>query len=256
VKDSTVQLLLDLNRQFYQTFALQFSATRGRLQPGVQRILADLPEEIRILDLGCGNGELARQLVRSGRRGRYVGLDFSPELLAIASGKCRAAGGNQSLNCSFLQDDLSSSGWDAVLRSPPLSLVPSTSPPAFDLILAFAVLHHLPGAATRRSLLRTARSWLVPGASLIHSEWQFQNSPRLLARVLPWETAGLNTSDLDPGDYLLDWRQGDRGLRYVHLFSEAELNELAVKTGFKVKETFLSDGEGGRLGLYQIWEAV
>jgi hypothetical protein len=130
------------------------------------------------------------------------------------------------------------------------------SPTPFDLILAFAVLHHIPGAGKQRALLQTARSWLPPGARLVHSVWQFQNSPRLLARVLPWETIGVSAADLDPGDTLLDWRQGGRGLRYVHLFNEAELSALAAETGFRIIETFLSDGEGGRLGLYQIWEAV
>jgi hypothetical protein len=39
VNPTTISLLLDLNRQFYQTFAIPFSATRHRLQPGVLRIL-------------------------------------------------------------------------------------------------------------------------------------------------------------------------------------------------------------------------
>jgi len=32
------------------------------------------------------------------------------------------------------------------------------------------------------------------------------------------------------------------------------LDELADASGFHVADTFYSDGEGGRLGLYQIWE--
>jgi hypothetical protein len=40
---TTLSRLLDLNRQFYQTFALPFSATRQRLQPGVRHVLASLP---------------------------------------------------------------------------------------------------------------------------------------------------------------------------------------------------------------------
>ena len=38
---TTLSRLLDLNRQFYQAFALPFSATRQRLQPGVLRILEE-----------------------------------------------------------------------------------------------------------------------------------------------------------------------------------------------------------------------
>lgn len=50
------------------------------------------------------------------------------------------------------------------------------------------------------------------------------------------------------------WRRGGDGLRHVHHFNEAELGELASASGFRAAETFYSDGEGGRLRLYQIWE--
>jgi hypothetical protein len=64
---------------------------------------------------------------------------------------------------------------------------------------------------------------------------------------------------LEAGDTLLDWRFAlpgqpeQNGLRYVHLFERAELAELAAAAGFTVVDEFESDGEGGRLGLYQAW---
>jgi tRNA (uracil-5-)-methyltransferase TRM9 len=118
------------------------------------------------------------------------------------------------------------------------------------------VLHHLPGRALRANLLSGLRASLQPGGRLIHSEWQFLNSPRLRSRLQPWESIGLTADQVDAGDYLLDWRSGGSGLRYVHHFSEAELADLAQESGFRVLETFYSDGEGGRLGLYQIWDSV
>ena len=69
-----------------------------------------------------------------------------------------------------------------------------------------------------------------------------------------WERIGLTATDVDAGDYLLDWRRGGEELRYVHQFSEEELSALATESGFEVAETFYSDGEGGRLGLYQVWK--
>ena len=83
---------------------------------------------------------------------------------------------------------------------------------------------------------------------------QFLNSDKLRARVQPWSEIGLTEADVDANDTLLDWRGGGRGLRYVHHFDEAELNALASASRFQVRETFLSDGENGRLGLYQVWE--
>ena len=83
-----------------------------------------------------------------------------------------------------------------------------------------------------------------------------------MARRLDWERAGLSETDVEPGDTLLDWRfalpgQAEQvGLRYVHLFSREELAELAAQSGFEISETYELDGEGGRLGLYQVWKAV
>ena len=234
----TATKLIELNQLFYQTFALQFSQTRQRLQPGVRRILESVPQTANILDLGCGNGELASQLARRGHQGVYMGLDFSSGLLDTAHARLPL-----DLEAVFLQADLSKPGWAENIPHTP-----------FDYILAFAVFHHLPGHELRRQVLLAARGLLAPQGRLIHSEWQFLNSPRLAARVLPWESIGLAPAQLDPGDYLLDWRQGGFGRRYVHYFTPAELETLAAGSGFKVLDTFYSDGEGSKLGLYQTWE--
>ena len=44
-----------------------------------------------------------------------------------------------------------------------------------------------------------------------------------------------------------------KGIRYVHIFTENELVDLAESSGFEVKDTFYSDGKEGDLGLYQCW---
>ncbi|GAI97083.1 unnamed protein product, partial [marine sediment metagenome] len=125
----TAARLIDLNRRFYQTFASQFSATRQRLQPGVLRVLDQISSQENILDLGCGNGVLGRELIRRGHQGFYVGLDASTEFLKIAQENLP-----QTTSNTFLLRDLSNPNWDDDLL---LS--------EFDLILAFAVLHHIPG---------------------------------------------------------------------------------------------------------------
>ena len=238
--------LIEINRRFYTGFGRSFSATRGRLQLGVLRILERMCRNERILDLGCGNGELVRALARCGHRGEYLGLDFSQPLLDEAR---RAP--PECFQAAFLKIDLTIPDWDKRIRET-VPCSPFTD--QFDVVLAFAVLHHIPGAELRLNILREAHSLLCSGGRFIHSEWQFLNSQRLHAHIQPWEAVGLSASDVDEGDYLLDWRRGGRGLRYVHHFAEAELNHLALVSRFEVRRTFHSDGEGGRLGLYQIWE--
>lgn len=231
---------------------MEFSATRARLQPGVQKVLATVPSSARILDLGCGNGELAAELARRNFSGVYIGLDFSPVLLQQAIQKSTFHKSVSQPVLRFLQADLSSDSWDE-----PVSIAQNEmGQPPFDLIFAFAVLHHLPGKQTRLQVLSKARRLIAPDGRFIHSEWQFLSSPRLKARIQPWDIAGLSPDQVDPGDYLLDWRRGGCGLRYVHHFTQQELADLAAETGFSIRNTFHSDGEGGRLGIYQHWSPV
>jgi tRNA (uracil-5-)-methyltransferase TRM9 len=148
---------------------------------------------------------------------------------------------------AFLFSDLSSPGWNLVLGAH-----------TFDVILAFAVLHHLPGAELRLAILQKARNHLAfPGGLLIHSEWQFQNSLRLSARIQPWQEIGIHENEVDEGDALLDWRAGSAvGLRYVHQFNLNELVDLAIQSRFRIAESFLSDGHEQNLSLYQVWEVL
>ena len=235
----TSERLISLNRRFYTEHGSDFSQTRGRLQPGVVRLLDLLHRDDSILDLGCGNGELARTLARRGHRGPYLGLDFSPPLLDAAQREAIV------FPAQFVQADIAELGMMG-------NQLPVTG--SWSWITAFAVLHHLPGFQLRVTLLRNVHDLLKDNGMFLHSCWQFLSSPRLKARIQPWEAAALASDDVDSNDYLLDWRLGRRGLRYVHHFDEEELGDLARLAGFEVLETFYSDGENKRLSLYQAWK--
>ena len=241
------QRLIALNKEFYQKLASPFSATRSNLQPGVKRFLSDMPLDASILDLGCGNGGVAFELVNRNHRGRYVGMDFSEELLKVARSNVQSPmSKHPESKIQFIQSDLTSSDWN--LQSPIFTL-------RFDFIFAFAILHHIPSRSVRLGFLKQVHSLLATGGLFVLSNWQFLNSPRLKERIQPWETIGLSDKHVDYGDYLLDWRYGGHGLRYVHHFDEAELAGMAKETGFRIVEEFLSDGKSGNLALYQSWAA-
>lgn len=243
MRDTTVRKIHTINLEFYQSFAEQFDATRGRLQPGVRAILERIPETEAVLDLGCGNGLFLKGLIQHGHQGAYIGVDQSERLLRFAhtiSGPWQTR---------FLQLDLIDPAWVEKIRPAMDALRIDT----FDRVVAFAVLHHIPGAETREHLLRSLASLIGPEGALHLSNWNFMASARLRARIVPWEEVGLDDREVEQGDVLIDWRRGGRGLRYVHHFDEQELQHLAVQAGFIVVETFYSDGEGGRLGLYQTW---
>ena len=126
----------------------------------------------------------------------------------------------------------------------------------FDLVFAFAALHHIPSIELRLQIIKKIHELLKPDGMFIHSNWQFLNSPRLKARIQPWGSVGLKETDVDANDYLLDWKRGGHGLRYVHHFNKSELADLAKASGFEIIETLYSDGENKRLSVYQIWKAI
>jgi SAM-dependent methyltransferase len=240
VNAAIAERLIDLNRRFYQERGRDFSETRQRLQPGVVRILDSLQGNESLLDLGCGNGELARELSRRKHHAPYLGLDFSLPLLSEAGRK------RISFPVRFQTADLAH-----------LSMLPAdetASQSHWSVVVAFSVLHHIPTRERRLDLLRQVHRWLKTRGMLVISNWQFAASPRLSERIQPWDALGLTADDVDPNDYLLDWRHGGLGLRYVHQFDEAELADLAKASGFAVTETFLSDGADRRSGLYQRWK--
>jgi 2-polyprenyl-3-methyl-5-hydroxy-6-metoxy-1,4-benzoquinol methylase len=234
------QQLLDLDRRFYTEYGHDFSATRERLQTGVLRVIESLRGDESILDLGCGNGELARTLSRRGHHGSYLGLDFSLPLLDEAEREDFA------FPVQFMQADLVSDDWEHVIARNDM----------FDIVFSFAVLHHIPSRELRLQIIQKIDEHLKPDGMFIHSNWQFLNSPRLKARIQPWESIGLQGSDVDTNDYLLDWKRGGKGLRYVHHFDESELNDLAKASGFEIIETFYSDGENKKLSIYQAWKKL
>jgi SAM-dependent methyltransferase len=246
MRDEVTTRLLQLNSEFYQTFADHFSQTRERLQPGVLKALENLPSEARVLDLGCGNGELALEWLSRDPAGRYIGVDSSSLLLKIAREKV------QDPRVSFNVLDLANPSWPDVLEKE--LAIPLRE--HIDRVLSFSVLHHLPDAALRIRLAMQVHRILNDSGQWIHSNWNFLASKRYQARILPWETIDLSDDDVEEGDYLLDWRRGGYGLRYVHHFTPPELEALAGETGFTVLDTYHSDGEGGRLGLYQVWGKV
>ncbi|MDO8754187.1 MAG: class I SAM-dependent methyltransferase, partial [Anaerolineales bacterium] len=194
-----------------------------------------------VLDLGCGNGYFLREVSRRGHKQTLLGVDFSLPLLRDAESapgvSFRAADLNQLpvISDQLLITDIVRVG------------------DYWSLITCFATLHHIPSTEIRLDILRMVKKLLKPNGRFILSNWQFLNSEKLKARIQPWAKVGLSNSDVDEGDYLLDWRSGGEGLRYVHHFSVEELLALAGQAGMRVSDSFLSDGEGGNLSLYQTW---
>jgi SAM-dependent methyltransferase len=236
MNDATVDRLLALNREFYATFAKHFAASRPVSDPALTSILPYLSPGARVLDVGCGNGRLASLLDRELPGSSYVGVDAVPELIDEA--RIRADRLSHT-DAAFRVLDVTQRGWTQELAGRP-----------FDCAVALAVLHHIPGFNLRTRVLRDIGSLLAPEGHAILSTWRFLAHERLRRKIVGWDEVGIDEGELDPGDYLLDWRRGGRGLRYCHLVDEDEVGQLAAASGFRVRETFRSGGREGDLSLF------
>ena len=173
--ETTRSALAELNRTFYAGFAGDFARTRRGWPLGFERILPHLRSAANVLDVGCGNGRLLSFLTERGWHGRYLGVDSSAGLLAVAEQDL----GRRDTEATFRLVDLLSPHWAAPLAG--------FGP---DAIACLAVLHHIPGAAHRARLVAECADLLEPGGILIISVWQFLSTPRLRARILPWSVVG------------------------------------------------------------------
>lgn len=236
--DRTVDLLLALNREFYATFAGHFAASRTVSDPALTCILPYLPAGARVLDVGCGNGRLALLLDQERPGTCYVGVDAIPELIAEARAEAR---GLSDTEVVFHVLDVTERGWTRELGIEP-----------FDRAVALAVLHHIPSFDLRARVLRDIAAVLKPGGQAIFSTWRFLAHERLRRKIVAWDEIGIHEDQLDAGDYLLDWRRGGRGLRYCHLVDNDEMEQLALVSGFVVRETFRAGGREGDLSLVAV----
>ncbi|HYN88796.1 MAG TPA: class I SAM-dependent methyltransferase, partial [Ardenticatenaceae bacterium] len=114
--------------------------SRNRVIAAVARQLtADLNARYRVLEVGCGTGNVLRVLERVCARGTVMGMDLFAEGLSYARART---------TCTLLQGDM---------RRPPFDA-------EFDLIGLFDVLEHLPDDV---QVLRDLYAMLAPGGRLL-----------------------------------------------------------------------------------------
>lgn len=241
---TTVERLLQLNREFYQTVAADFDGTRGGLPVGWRQlqpwISPPAGRPLRVLDVGCGNGRFAWLLDEWGISAKYVGVDGDAQLLALATGHGETL---NTVQTRFVQADFTRATWCAE---------EALQAASFDLVVCFAALHHVPSSALRQQVVQSLTRCLATDGTLILSHWQFLSSVRFVRKQIAWQTIGLTERDVEADDALLPWQQGHYAVRYVHQTSAEEAQQLAARANLSVVEQFYADGKEGNLNYYTI----
>jgi ubiquinone/menaquinone biosynthesis C-methylase UbiE len=120
---------------------------QGRWRPRLVERAIGFGAPVRILDLGCGTGEMALAIGRACEAATLIGIDGDGEVLARAEAKARAQGISLELH-EALADRIPLADGDV------------------DCVVSTLLFHHL-GPAAKRAALREARRVLVPGGRLL-----------------------------------------------------------------------------------------
>jgi SAM-dependent methyltransferase len=164
---------------------------RAERSPLARLLDEAIPDDARVLDLGCGTGQMTIFLANGKRR--VVGADLTRASLALAADAARRFGVERTL---FVETDL---------RRPGLA------EGRFDVVLSLGVLHHTPDPrAAFASLARLAR----PGGVIVVGLYNaFARLPHRLRRLLARAT-GMR---LVPWDPVLSGRQAEPARRAAWL---------------------------------------
>ncbi|MBI4819258.1 MAG: class I SAM-dependent methyltransferase [Deltaproteobacteria bacterium] len=239
MRKDTALALRAINAEFYGgrgqggSSADAFAESRTRPWPGFLRALdaarrADAAKPLRILDVGCGPGRLPTFALSRGPVD-YLGIDASPELIAIARERLGTSA-NLDLRVVDVLDE-------ALPRGP------------FDMVAAFAVLHHVPARSTRLELVARLAQQVGDAGTLALSAWRV-DEPRFRRKQLEWaRRPEIDPDDLEAGDRLLSFRGA---MRYVHAVDDDELAAWAEASGLHLVERFWSDGPGGTSNSYLV----
>lgn len=232
LSDETVQQLIALNQRFYDDFSAEFASTRQAPWDGFRKLLSHLPDPLpRFLDVGCGNGRLGNFLFEQTDLETYVGVDFSTSLLSSAQAFVPDG--------QFFLRDLGVSNFLDGLDT-------------FPAIACVATLQHVPSLALRERVVAEMADHLESDGVLVLANWQVTSSERQRKKIAPWAEFGIDKQAVLDNDFLVRWRRGGDGVRYVAEIDSAETERIAQACGLKIKEQFRSDGAEGTLNLYTI----
>lgn len=250
MKQKTIKQLNHINQNFYHSISEEFSASRQHHWPGWKQLVPVIKknidsQEIKILDLACGNGRFAHFLDQNlqSKKIIYTAVDNNQQLLD----KINQRQYQNIKQISLIKNDMIN---NLIKKKKVVSQFDNQD--KFELITVFGFFHHLPGCKTRQIFLQLLANMMKKNSLLIFTAWQFNREERFKHKIINPEKVNIQANQLETNDYILDWQRGKKAYRYCHYADYQEIKEIIKKTNFILIDHFYADGKSGKLNLYLI----
>jgi SAM-dependent methyltransferase len=202
-------------QQAYQSIAEDFSETRKHHWPEFEFFSEYIPNDCKLLDLGCGNGRFFGYLKDHQKIIDYTGVDFTKGLLDIAKKKYPQQ--------EFIEQDMTTLDLER----------------KFDRIISVASFHHIPTRALRQKTLRLISKHLEDDGILLLSVWNLWQKKYFMEHVKAWIRSLVSFFRNDPKDLFIPFGK-KKIMRYYHAFIPMELKRLLQKSGFTIERSEIS----------------
>lgn len=208
------QDLIKLTQKGYNQIAAQFSQTRNYLWKDLEIFNEYIKKGDKILDVGCGNGRFLDFL--KDKKIEYLGIDYSENLIKQARERCP----DKNFLVENFLEKREKKGEKRV---------------KYDVIVALAVLNHIPNKKLQLKFLENLKQNLKPNGYILMTNWNlfnFKNKKNI------WRSF---SEFLRLGGRLTTWKSGNKsGNLFYYAFTLRKLKKLAKKVGFKVEHNFYS----------------
>ncbi len=210
----------------YDSIAKHFDVTRYKPWPETIKFAERLRSGSLVLDLGCGNGRNLRFLISKGMK--VMGMDISVGQLDIAIGRA--------------EKEVPDGEYGFAIGDVEHVPVKNSS---MDAVIYIATLHHLTSSEARLTSMNEAWRALKPGGVCLVSAWAREQEK--FQGELKYGQHDIG-EDWEEGDILLPWtlknegdaKNGKKFMRYYHLYSEKEFDDMLEATAFKVLDRYIA----------------
>lgn len=207
--------IIEKLKENYTLFAEEFSQTREFAWPEFSWIKNFIQKEDKVLEIGCGNGRFLKEI--TDLNVDYTGIDFCTPLVAIARKRYPKA--------TFINEDITR------------TTLPEKE---YDVILAIAVLHHIPSGKLRSKVIKEMYKSLKDDGIIIISVWNLFRMKYLTNIAEAIIRSVVTFGRYAWNDLSIPWKKGRKKplQRYYHAFTQGELKYLLQKNRLTITEKY------------------